>query len=305
MPDVAEAGDPQLWLYLLPTAAVGLLCALLVARRLRRVKSRREAQLDERPTLEAVASDGPVDDATASMRSHSQRSIERYFKASRRVLVPSIILFTALGMAIPFIDEVPAAFLSLFVGALTVVIGIAARTMLENMLAGLVLTFTRSINIGDTVMLDEHYGTIEEISMTHTTIKIWDWRRYVVPNSRMLDVELINYTLNDGYQWAQIGFWVGYDTDMALLERIAVEAPRGSASFADHEPPRFWVMEMAPHGVRCLLAAWADGPAEAWELKCDTRTALLRGFAEHGIRCHTWTVDAALDGPVVGGPAPR
>lgn len=292
---VIEA-DPILWIYLPLVGAVGALSALYVSRQLRRLRARRTRRVEQAPGFDAVASEGPTDHSPRAARSRALRSVEQFFRASRRVLVPSIALFTAIGLAIPFVDRVPAAFLSLFAGAITVVIGIAARAVLENMIAGLVLTFSKAINIGDTVTLDGHYGTIEEISMTHTTIKIWDWRRYVVPNRRMLDVELVNHTLNDRDLWSQIEFWVGYDADLALVEKLAVEAAAASPAFAGYETPRFWLMELAPHGVRCLVAAWADGPATAWDLKHDTRSALMRAFAEHGIRCHTWAVDAMMRG---------
>lgn len=291
MPDAQVfASNPWLWVYLPLVGALGALGVLAVSRQLRRLRARRAARVERVEAIEAVASDGPLDDASQAARGRALNSIEQYFRHSRRVLVPSILLFTVIGLAVPFVDEVPAAFLSLFAGAITVIIGIAARAVLENMLAGLVLTVSKAVNIGDTVMLEGHYGTVEEISMTHTTIKIWDWRRYVVPNRRMLDVELVNYTLNDRYQWSQIEFWVAYDADMALVERLAVEAPRSSAAYAPYEAPRFWVMELAPHGVRCLVAAWADGPAQGWDLKHDTRMALIAAFAEHGIASHTWTV---------------
>ncbi len=305
MPDwrVFES-HPWLMIYLPLVGALGTLAVLAVSRQLRRLRTRRVDRVEQAETIESVASDGPLDDAGEAARGRALRSIEQYFRNSRRVLVPSIALFTVIGLTVPFIDEVPAALLSLFAGAVTVIVGIAARAVLENMLAGLVLTFSKAINIGDTVLLEGHYGTIEEISMTHTTIKIWDWRRYVVPNRRMLDVELVNYTLTDRVQWSQIEFWVGYETDMALLERLAVAAPQGSPAFADYELPRFWVMELAPHGIRCLVAAWADGPAQGWDLKHDTRMALIAAFAEHGIRCHTWSVGTEWVGPKPPGPGP-
>lgn len=289
------AFDWVTWLYLPLVGALGALSLVWTLRQLRRLRQRRTARVEGAERLAPVASDGPGINGGSTTRRQALSSIEHFFRTSRRVLVPSVVFFTAIGLAIPFLDDVPAAFLSLLVGALTVVIGVAARATLENMLAGLVLTFSRALNIGDTVLLDEQYGVIEEISMTHTTIKIWDWRRYVVPNRRMLDVEVINYTVQERFLWAQIEFYVAYGTDLALVERLAVEAAKASAAFAGSEDPRFWVMGLGERSIRCLVAAWAIGPAGAWDIKHDVRTALVREFAARGIRSHNNVIDGISD----------
>lgn len=70
----------------------------------------------------------------------------------------------------------------------------------------MVISFSKHFLTGDTVTLDSQYGTIEDISLTHTTIKLWDWQRYVVPNHRMLSKEVINHSHRQGYLMA----WVAY-----------------------------------------------------------------------------------------------
>lgn len=280
-------------IYLPLVGAMGALSLVWTLRQLQRLRQRRTARVEGVERLAPVASARPG--AVGSTKRRALSNIEQFFRTSRRVLVPSVLFFTGIGLVIPFLDDVPAAFLSLFVGALTVVVGVAARATLENMLAGLVLTFSKALNIGDTVLLDEQYGVIEEITMTHTTIKIWDWRRYVVPNRRMLDLEVINYSVHERFLWAQIELFVAYGTDLALVERLAVDAAKASSAFAGSEDPRFWVMELRERSIRCLVAAWASGPAGAWDIKHDVRTALIAGFAEHGIRSHNMVIDG-IDG---------
>lgn len=50
---------------------------------------------------------------------------------------------------------------------------------------------------------------------------------------------------------------------------------------------RFRGREMAPHGVRCRVAAWADTPSEAWQLENDGRSNLARALRAEGIAAHT------------------
>jgi small-conductance mechanosensitive channel len=177
---------------------------------------------------------------------------------------------------------------SLLVAVAAVVTGIAARPVLENLIAGVIISFAQPIRIGDTVLIDGYFGTIENISLTHTTLKVWDWRRYMVPNHHMLGKEFVNYSIVDRYQWAYVEFWVAPQTDLDAVRDIATKAARSSRHFADYEEPRFWVMEMGKEGVRCWIAAWANTPSAAWQLGHDIRTELARRFAEAAIRTHSY-----------------
>lgn len=212
--------------------------------------------------------------------------VEAQFSVIRRVLLPFTTLVYLFLLALPFLDRMPAAFLSLIVGAITVMLGIAARPVVENLIAGLVVSFSRMLNLGDTVKLDGKYGTVEDIGLTHTVIKLWDWKRYVVPNTRMLQAEFLNYSLQDRWIWAYVEFQVSYDADLATVREIALESPLGCEHFADKEPPQFWITEMRDDAYVCWVAAWSEDPARAWVLGHDMRTHMIEAFRAADIRAH-------------------
>lgn len=280
-------------IYLVAVVAVGTLLLLRVLLLLGRTDSRRRERLEEKRWLDAVKMESPVEDPVARALEQGLETIDRNTTIARQAVVPVIVLFTGALAAIPFLDRVPAAILSVVVGAVTVVAGLAARPVIENAFAGLVIAFSKLINIGDTVMLGDLYGTVEDITVTHTTIRVWDWRRYVIANNKMMQSAVINYSLHDRYQWAHVEFFIGYDADLSLVRELATEAPKTSQYFADYESPAFWVMEMAERGIRCWVAAWAESPSSAWMLKCDMRESLLHAFKEHGITAHTYRVDVS------------
>ena len=280
--------DTGLVAYILAVVVVGLLVLLRVLRYLRRATEVRKKHLKGRSTVEAVETESPHDDPTKFAQELGFESIETFTTATRRLLVPIVVLFVVGAVSLPFLERVPAALLSLLGAAIAVLIGIAARPIIENAIAGLVISSSRLVHIGDTIKVDDWYGTVEDITTTHTTIRLWDWRRYVLPNSQMLQTPFLNYTLVDQYQWGYVEFWVSYDADIDLVTKLAVQSPQESAHFADYEPARFWVMEMAKEGVRCWVAAWADSPSDAWLLTHDMRTKLIRSFREHGIDAHTY-----------------
>jgi small-conductance mechanosensitive channel len=189
-------------------------------------------------------------------------------------------------LVIPFLNFIPATLISVILGSSAVISGIAARPIIENFMAGVIITFNKPFRVGDTVIIDEQYGTIEDITTTHTILKIWDWRRLVIPNSTMIVKEFINYTINDSYIWQKVGFKVAYNTDLAHLKSLAIEIATNSPNLVGDEPPMFWVMSLEDNHYKCWIAAWSDSPAKAWELGNDIRSALIEAFQQHGIQTH-------------------
>lgn len=236
-----------------------------------------------RTRFDAVPTSGPVQHPNELAKERARQSIETQFSVNRRVLVPAILTLMILFGGLPFLGDVPKAMVTLLGAAITVFLGVAARPFVENAIAGLVISGSRLVSIGDTVEIDDIYGTVEDITTTHTTVKIWDWRRYLVPNTRMLQTCLTNYSLNDRYLWKNVEFYVAPGTDLEMVRALAIDCAQRSAHFAEHEPPECWVMELKPEWVRLMVAAWADTPSQAWLLGDDIRSALSRELAARGI----------------------
>jgi small-conductance mechanosensitive channel len=79
-------------------------------------------------------------------------------------------------------------------GLAGIVLGVAAQRTLGSVVAGIQLSFTQPIRIGDQVILEGEWGVIEEITLTYVVIKIWDERRMVVPVSRFFEQPFQNWT---------------------------------------------------------------------------------------------------------------
>lgn len=214
------------------------------------------------------------------------KGVKTRFTVIRRTLILCLVVIWLLALALPFMGKLPSTVISIIIAISTAVVGIAARPLVENMISGIVISFSQQLRVGDTLMIDGQYGTVEDISITHTKIKTWDWQRYVIPNSRMLNKEFINLTLNDSLLWAYIEFSVSYDADIDEIRQIAIGAASQSEHHNSQEPPQFWVRSMEKEGIVCWIAAWADSPAEAWNLKSDVATKLISIFQAKGIATH-------------------
>lgn len=79
-------------------------------------------------------------------------------------------------------------------GLAGVVFGLAAQRTLGSLIAGIQVSATQIVRIGDEVVVEKEFGTIEEITLTYIVVKIWDERRLVVPMSRFLDQPFESWT---------------------------------------------------------------------------------------------------------------
>jgi small-conductance mechanosensitive channel len=271
------------------TVVVAVLGFLLLAKaifQLNRSTLRRKQLLADRKRMDAVPAHPPTGDSFRIAQERGLSSIEDTFTITRRLAVPLIVGATLMAISIPYLSKTPGAFVSAAAAAMTVVVGIAAKPFVENAIAGLVISFSKLINIGDTLLIDTQYGTVEDITTTHTTIKLWDWRRHVLPNSKMLQTEFTNYSLFDRDIWAHVKFWVAYDADLTRVREIALSCAGESSHFAGNEPASFWVMDLEREGIHCWVAAWARTPSDAWMLAGDMRTKLATDLREDGIATH-------------------
>lgn len=267
-------------------SVIALALALIAPLVLKRQEESRRRRIEKLKGFSAVTTDSPIRSQRKKAIANAVESVGGRFSIIRKIITVLIFLLWLLFVSFPFLGKIPATIISIVLSAGGVLIGITARPVIENAIAGIIITFSKLFRIGDVVYIDEAFGTIEDITMTHSVIKMWDWRRYIIPNSRMMTKDIVNYTLFDTYIWAYVEFHVSYEADLDQVEALAVAAAREHMQEDHFEEPQFWVMEMKKDSLLCWLAAWARSPSEAWVLRSDLRTSLARLFREKGIPAH-------------------
>ena len=241
--------------------------------------------------VKTTAPDDPVIGGRTRTRTRTfQGSIEVRFSIIRKIAKGILVFIWLIALSLPLLGTVPATFLTLGISAVSVIVGIAARPIIENIIAGTIITFSRTINVGDTIIIDGHYGSIEDINMTHAILKVWDWKRFILPNSVLMQKEITNLSLTEPYLWAHVEFWVAHDADLGVVKELSIETARKALSSEEYEDPRFWILDIKKDAVKCWIAAWASDPADAWRLRSEIRTTLIMRLNEAGIRPHGWNI---------------
>lgn len=278
-------------IYLGIISLIGLLALWWAKSTLIKIKSNRSKRVRKLDNFDSIETSAPAEYGQLGEIDAAVENIENRFSIIGKITFFLILIIWGVALAFPFLNSIPAALISVLVAVLSVVLGIAARPLIENIIAGMVMSFSKAVRVGDTVIIDDHYGTVEDISLNHTIIKLWNWKRLIIPSSKMLSKEVLSLTYHDSYIWVHISFYVSYDTSLEHVKQMAIEAVQESKNFVSQEPPGFWVMEMEKDAYQCWIAGWTNSATKAWNLASDIRTGIAIKFQSNAIRAQRFTVD--------------
>jgi moderate conductance mechanosensitive channel len=270
--------------------AAFLLLYFLVSGTLRNRYRGRIGRLRQQDLQESVPTDSPYGDPNKTLKASALDRLEERFSLMKKSLPFVLFVIWVICLCLPYLSQVPSAYATIVAGVISLVIGFSLRPLLENLFSGVVIAFFRYIRIGDTVVIDDQYGLIEEIGVTHSVLKRWDWHRVVIPNAQLLRKEIRNLTLNDQFIWANVEFYVSPDSDISQVEAMAVDIASQVKDFSGAEPPSFWVMGMEKDAIKCWIAVWTNSPSEAWGARNEIRTRLVKALYEANIKLHSFTV---------------
>jgi small-conductance mechanosensitive channel len=153
---------------------------------------------------------------------------------------------------------------------LGLVLGLAARQVLANPLAGILLAVSQPIRIGDMVTIADETGRVDDLTLSYTYIDTADGRLVIVPNETVIASVVVNRSTGDASAPAMASVWVPPDTDLALA-RGALEAL---------EPSQVDVAEMTPEGIRIEV----HGPRRSGGTGVAGEEAALRERAQRALR---------------------
>ena len=210
-----------------------------------------------------------VEDNYHARRMHTQVTVLR---RCATLLIVVVGVSVAL-MTFPRIRQLGASLLA-SAGVVGLVAGLAARPVLENLIAGLQIALTRPIQLDDAVVIEGEWGWVEEIASTYVVIRIWDQRRLIVPLARIINEPLQNWTRRT----AQIMGTVFLHLDYSVPVQAVREELERVVRLTDRWDGRVCVLQVTDFTDRAVelraLVSAASSPG-AWDLRVFVREKLL------------------------------
>ena len=167
-------------------------------------------------------------------------------------------------------------------GLATIILGIAAQPTLGNIVAGLQIAITKPARIGDSVIFEGEYGTIEDIRFTYLIIKTWDARRLIIPLKYFITNPFENWSMNDPHMLKPIILHADFTVDVDKVRDKFSALLKEHDLYDGESEPTVQVVDSDQQSVhiRCLCSA--RDSSSAWELHCDLREAMITYLAGLG-----------------------
>ncbi|WP_051257216.1 mechanosensitive ion channel family protein [Brevundimonas aveniformis] len=184
---------------------------------------------------------------------------------------------------------------AVFAGAIGIGVGLGLQGVVKEFVSGIFLIFDGMVHIGDYVELDKGIrGQVVEIGPRATRIRTNDNINVLVPNSRLIEEPVTNWTLRGDTRRIHIPFSVAYGADRGVVREAVLAAAKASPFTLPETEDRksqVWLVGFGESGLDFELLVWP------------TQDAVKRPAAMHA--AYTWAIAEALDEAGIEIPFPQ
>ncbi|MFJ9408560.1 mechanosensitive ion channel family protein [Streptomyces sp. NPDC101393] len=200
----------------------------------------------------------------------------------QRVVTAVVIVVAVSSMLLTF-PEMQAVGTSMLAsaGVLGIVAGVAAQSTLGNLFAGLQIAFGDMVRIGDTVVVDGEWGTVEEITLTFLTVRTWDERRITMPVSYFTSQPFENWSRGGAQMTGTVFFHLDHSAPVEKMRQRLHEILQQ----CDEWDGRSWslvVTDTTPSTIVVRALVTTRDADTLWTVRCQVRERMIEWIqAEH------------------------
>jgi small-conductance mechanosensitive channel len=203
------------------------------------------------------------------------RGIVTQAKVIGRVLHIAIVLVGGALVLVQY-DVLRTVGLSLLAsaGVAGIVLGVAAQRPIGALLAGLQLSFTQPVRVGDQIVVEGEFGTVEELTLSYAVVRLGDLRRLVVPVAHFLEKPFENWTRVNSALVGAVVLHVDFKAPIELLRREALAFIEQHPCW-NGETRALAVSEMGPRTLTLRVSASAADADRLGDLRNALREHLV------------------------------
>jgi small-conductance mechanosensitive channel len=209
-------------------------------------------------------------DADVAARKHltQVRILERTASALIVVVTIACVLIT--------FEAVREYGVSLFAsaGIAGLIAGLAARPVLSNLFAGIQIAMTQPIRLEDAVIVENEWGWVEEITGTYVVVRLWDWRRMIVPLSYFIEKPFQNWTRQSPALIGTVLIYLDYTVPVARVREELTKIVARSKLW-DGQVVNLQVTDAKHDTIELRALVSAANAGAAFDLRCEVREALI------------------------------
>lgn len=180
--------------------------------------------------------------------------------------------------------NVPLTVFSFLGGALAIGAGFGSQNIVNNFISGLILLAERPIRVGDVIQIDGVTGSVTQIGARSTKVATANNHEIIIPNSKLLETNVVNWTLTDDTVCAIIKVGVAYGSPSREVERLLKQAAAEHADVLKDPVPEALFVDFGADSLMFELRFWVNlRLARKAEVESDLRFRIDELLADRGI----------------------
>ena len=173
--------------------------------------------------------------------------------------------------------------LAVVFGLLSVGIGFGLQNVTSNFISGLIIMFERPISVGDRVEVDDIEGDITEISIRSTKVRTINNISIIVPNSKFVENNVVNFSHGDPTFRLDISVGVAYSSDLGPVLKALNEVAEEHSDVMKNPKHEVHLVEFGDSAWDMQLRVWVANVKDRYGLRNELNQAIVRKFDEYEI----------------------
>lgn len=209
-------------------------------------------------------------------RSNVDDAARSFIVSFIRIVLYVIVIIMALSVL-----NVPMSSVITILGAAGLAVSLALQTCLTNLCGGFIILFSKPFLAGDTVEIDGTVGIVQTIGILYTKLKTFDGKSVLVPNGKVTESKLINYTETPTRR-VDMTFEISYESDFNKARQLILSAVSESSLILQEPAP---VVRMSGHresSIAIDVLVWVENE-NFMEVKYTLNETVKRVFDKGGI----------------------
>ncbi|MBT1075700.1 mechanosensitive ion channel family protein [Geobacter grbiciae] len=199
----------------------------------------------------------------------------------------SIIRYTIIAIGFIIILQtagIDLTTLNVLAGAVGIGVGFGLQNIVNNLVCGILILFERPIKVGDRIVVGNVEGDVVHIGGRSTTVVTNDNITIIVPNSKFITENVVNWSHNERKVRFRIPVSVAYESDVQQVERLLLDVAAANPDVLEKPAPGVRLMEFGDNGLNFELRVWSTTLIHRRGLlTSNLNYAVYRSFVEHGI----------------------
>ncbi len=146
--------------------------------------------------------------------------------------------------------------LNVLAGAIGIGVGFGLQNVASNFISGLIILFERPVQVGDRIEVNGVNGRVTGIGARSTTVRTNDNITIIVPNSKFIEENVVNWSFEDNMVRFRIPIGVAYDTDLNLAKKVLLEIAKENKDVLDEPKSAVRLIKFNDSSIDLELWVW-------------------------------------------------